>query len=198
MTSTSPILLILGSGANVGQSVARAFAAQGYKVALTSRKASSDDDTTEQVSIAGDLSKPETVAGIFSKVKELLGIPSVVVYNGKTDVYDQAPPWGHADLATAAAVTPSEAKDPLSLPLTDFIRDLNVNTTSAFVAAQQAALGFAELPDSASKTFIYTGNILNEKTVLAPFMNLGVGKSATSHMIHCAATVYAERGFKYA
>lgn len=73
---------------------------------------------------------------------------------------------------------------------------MNVNTTSALVAAQQAALGFAQLPPSASRTFIFTGNCMNEKIVIAPLMDAGMGKSATSHMILTAATVYADQGFK--
>lgn len=89
----------------------------------------------------------------------------------------------------------NDAKDPLSLPLADFTRDLNINTNSAFVAAQQAALAFAQLPDSASKTFIYTGNLLNT-TTMAPLMDLGVGKSATASMIQNVAAAYGDRGFK--
>ncbi len=90
----------------------------------------------------------------------------------------------------------NDAKDPLvSLPLADFTRDLTINTTSAFVAAQQAVLSFKELPDSAARTFIYTGNILNE-TTLAPFLDLGVGKSATAHIIQSAAAAYKDKGYK--
>jgi hypothetical protein len=74
---------------------------------------------------------------------------------------------------------------------------MNINTTSPFVAAQQAALGFQQLPASASKTFIYTGNVLNTGTIIPSLMVSGVGKSATAHMIHVAASVYADRGFKY-
>lgn len=96
----------------------------------------------------------------------------------------------------AAALTRTDGANPLSLPLSDFTRDLNVNTTSAFVAAQQATMGFAELPASSSKTFIYTGNMLNT-TIIPPLLDLGVGKSATAHIIQTAAASYADRGFKY-
>lgn len=81
--STSPIILILGAGPNIGQHVARAFAAKSYKVALASRKIKEEDSTTDQVNISSDLSDPESVIGVFAKVKTLLGLPSVVVYNGK-------------------------------------------------------------------------------------------------------------------
>ena len=89
----------------------------------------------------------------------------------------------------------NDAKNPLTLPLVDFTRDFNINTTSAFVAAQQAVLDFEKLPDSASKTFIYTGNVLNTMT-MAPLLDLGVGKTATAHIIESAAKAYADRGFR--
>lgn len=96
----------------------------------------------------------------------------------------------------AASATPHDAKDPLGLPLEDFARDLAVNTTSAFVAAQQAVLAFEKLPESASRTFICTGNCTNVKPIVA-LMDLGVGKSATAHIIECAAEAYKHKGYKY-
>ena len=50
---------------------------------------------------------------------------------------------------SASTLTPPE--DPFSLPLAAFNRDVAINVTSAFVAAQQAVLGFSQLPASASK-----------------------------------------------
>lgn len=94
-------------------------------------------------------------------------------------------------------MTPNPPNDPLSLQLADFNKDFNINTVSAFVAAQQAATGFAQLPDSAAKTFIYTGNILNT-TIIPPLLDLGVGKAATAHIVQCAAAAYKDRGYKYA
>ncbi|KAL9609302.1 MAG: hypothetical protein Q9167_005920 [Letrouitia subvulpina] len=177
MSSASPVLLILGSGANIGQNVARAFAAKGYKVAVAARKLKEEDSNSDQLNISSDLSDPDSVSGVFSKVKASLGRPSVVIYN-------------------AGAATFNDAKHPFSISLTDFNRDLHVNTVSVFAAAQQAVLGFEQLPDSASKTFIYTGNLLNT-TTMAPLMDLGVGKSATAHMIQSASQAYADRGFKF-
>jgi NAD(P)-dependent dehydrogenase (short-subunit alcohol dehydrogenase family) len=83
MPTTSPVLLILGSGPHVGEHVARAFAAKGYKVALASRKSKEEGNTADQINISSDFSSPESVVEVFSKVKALLGVPSVVVYNGK-------------------------------------------------------------------------------------------------------------------
>jgi len=177
MPNTSPVIFILGAGANIGQHVAKAFASKGYKVALAARSLKEADNKSDQINVPIDLSDPSSVIKAFSKVETLLGAPSVVVYN-------------------AAAVTPNDAKDPLSLPLADFTRDLNVNTTSAFVAAQQAVLAFKGLPESASRTFIYTGNICNT-TPIAPLLDLGVGKSATAHIIQSAAAAYKDQGFKF-
>ncbi|KXL45070.1 MAG: hypothetical protein FE78DRAFT_125554, partial [Acidomyces sp. 'richmondensis'] len=136
------VVLVLGAGANVGQSPARACAAEGYKVALTARRLKEIDSTAEQLHIPADLSDPKTVVEVFSTVK------------------------GEAGDSQPAAATRSDPTNPLSPPLTDFTRDMTVNTTIAFLAAQQAAQSFAELPDSMSKTFIYTGNILH--TTITP------------------------------
>ena len=95
----------------------------------------------------------------------------------------------------AVAATRNDAKNPFCRPLADFARDLKINTTSVYAAAQQAALCFEELPKSPPRTFIYTGNILNT-TIAFPILVLGVGKSATAHMIQYAVTAYADRGFE--
>ncbi|KAK9482169.1 hypothetical protein V1527DRAFT_415745 [Lipomyces starkeyi] len=174
----SPVILILGAGPNIGQHVGKAFAAKGYKVALTAWRLSEADSTADLLNISADLSDPNSVVTAFTKVKSKFGTPSVVVYN-------------------VSAVVPNPPADPLSVPLANFARDLTINTTTAFVAAQQAAQSFSELPDSASRTFIYTGNILNTEFVIPPLLDLGVGKSATAHIIHSAATAYKDRGFKF-
>ncbi|GAB7353354.1 hypothetical protein MBLNU459_g3839t1 [Dothideomycetes sp. NU459] len=177
MTSTSPVVLILGAGANIGQHVAQAFATKGYKVALVARSVSEGDSTADRVYISSDLSDPNNVVKIFSTVEALLGVPSVVVYN-------------------AAARTSYATNKPLSLGVADFTRNLNINTVSAFAAAQQASLAFERLPNPASRTFIYTGNVLNT-TTMASLLDLGVGKTATAHIIQSAALAYKERGFKF-
>ncbi|KAF2649882.1 putative short-chain dehydrogenase [Lophiostoma macrostomum CBS 122681] len=176
--SASKVLLILGSGPNVGKSVAQAFIAKGYKVAHTSRKSRENSNTADEINIAADLSKPESVAEVFTQVKEKLGIPSVVVYN-------------------AAAYNANEPKNPVSLPVSTFAQDLTINVTSVYAAAQQAVAGFEQLPNPASRTFIYTGNIMNDKVVIGPLLTLGVGKSATAHIIQNAAAAYAEKGYKF-
>jgi NAD(P)-dependent dehydrogenase (short-subunit alcohol dehydrogenase family) len=80
--SMSPVVLILGAGANVGTNVARAFTAKGYKVALAARKLQDETNEEGQLTIRSDFADPSSVIDAFAKVREVLGEPSVVVYNG--------------------------------------------------------------------------------------------------------------------
>jgi len=72
---------------------------------------------------------------------------------------------------------------------------MSVNTVSAYVAIQEALAGFNTLPSSASKAFLYTGNILNLEPILG-LQTCGAGKSATAHLIQVAALTYREKGLK--
>ena len=96
----------------------------------------------------------------------------------------------------APASPHNPADDPLALSVADLNDSLQVNTASALVAAQQAQKSFASLPTTASRTFIYTGNILNI-TPMTPFLGLGRGKSATAHLIALASRAYQAKGYKY-
>ncbi|KAH0489736.1 hypothetical protein TgHK011_010151 [Trichoderma gracile] len=169
---TANIALVFGYGPRVGAAVASAFAARGYKVAVVSRSGNADA-TKDYLSIKADLSDARNVEGVFDRVTNELGLPSVVVYN-------------------ALILSPLGFEQPLSSVITD----AHVNTFSAYAAAQLAVKGFAELPSDASKTFIYTGNKLNIMT-LEPLLSFGMGKSATAHMIHYLAEVYKDTGCKF-
>ncbi|RAL14496.1 putative short-chain dehydrogenase [Aspergillus homomorphus CBS 101889] len=176
-SSTSPVVLILGAGRNIGKHTAQLFTTKGYKVAVAARSINENDSTSTQLYLQCDLSDPNAVQDVFSRVKATLGDPSVVVYN-------------------AYALTQTDADDIFSLSTTQFSHDLNVNTTSAFAAAQQAVKTFERLPTSAARTFLYTGNALNGFAVPL-FFTLGVGKSASAHMIESASLAYREKGFKF-
>jgi hypothetical protein len=82
--ANQPVALILGSGPNVGQHVARALVSKGYKVALASRSAPKDSSTSNPTTFQTDLSNPSSVPELFTRVKETLGTPNVVVYNGNS------------------------------------------------------------------------------------------------------------------
>ena len=82
MTTKSPIVLILGAGPNIGQSVARLFSSKGYKVGLAARFIKESESTSTQLNIPSDFSKTDDIINAFTKIKKTFGIPSVVVYNG--------------------------------------------------------------------------------------------------------------------
>lgn len=76
------VALILGYGPRVGVAVARAFATDGYQVAVVSRSKKASSPTQDYLFLEADLYDPSTVETIFSTVIEKLGHPSVVIYNG--------------------------------------------------------------------------------------------------------------------
>ncbi len=96
----------------------------------------------------------------------------------------------------AAPATWHNAAEPLNLPLENFTKELKGNTVSVFAAAQQAVLGWAELPATAPRTFIYTGNGTNFHLTMAAAISLGIGKSATASLIHALADAYKSKGYQ--
>ena len=87
---TSPIkmaprtVLILGSGPRIGDAVSEKFAADGYKVALVSRKGTNSINEKGYLSLQADFANtdPSILASVFDKVKsEFKEAPSIVVYN---------------------------------------------------------------------------------------------------------------------
>jgi NAD(P)-dependent dehydrogenase (short-subunit alcohol dehydrogenase family) len=80
--SSQGVVLILGAGPNIGQHVSRAFVAEGYKVAMVSRSVK-EDDSLNQTNFQFDLSDPFSIPEVFAKVKDTVGLPSVVIYNGE-------------------------------------------------------------------------------------------------------------------
>ncbi|OQD97929.1 hypothetical protein PENSOL_c010G09277 [Penicillium solitum] len=158
-----PVILILGSGPRVGAAVAKQFASTGYSVAIASRSASAGKTTEGYLSVKADLSNPSSISAVFDAVKaEFQSPPSVVVYN-------------------AAALTPPADDTLFSIPADSVAADLNVNTVSAYAAAQEAVKGWEGLPQNTNKLFIFTGNMQNKAVIPMPLMlNLGIGKSASA------------------
>lgn len=194
MPASSPVALILGAGPKVGLPAAKAFASKGYRVAIAARSLKESDSTPDQLNIKSDFANPEEVVSAFAKVRKELGIPSVVLYNGRLLA---APNPGQvlSDTQLAGAATFAPKGEPFSVSLDAFKRDMTVNHTSVFVAAQQAVLGFAELPDDSPRTFFFTGNILNVQA-LPQFLESGAGKAASAHMMMAAALEYKDKGYK--
>ncbi|KAH7084992.1 hypothetical protein BKA63DRAFT_559656 [Paraphoma chrysanthemicola] len=174
------VLLFLGAGRNVGAASVALFKSKGYKVASVSRSIKSDIKTNSDLYLTADFSDPRSVQEVYNKVEQELGIPNVVIYNPYS--------WSMGP----------EPSNPVSAPLADFEKDLNINTVSAYVASQAAVNGFRRLPENVKKTFIYTGN--NGNTIIVPeFLMLGIGKTATWYMIQslAAANVLSANGQRF-
>jgi NAD(P)-dependent dehydrogenase (short-subunit alcohol dehydrogenase family) len=89
-----------------------------------------------------------------------------------------------------------DPEDPLSsVSIEDFNHEMAVNATTPFFAAQEAVKGFRQLTDTASRTFIFTGNKLNV-SARPGVLVFGMGKSAAAHLVRAASIAYEQQGFK--
>ncbi|KAL3458329.1 hypothetical protein BJX64DRAFT_301981 [Aspergillus heterothallicus] len=175
------VALILGAGPRVGATVAATFASAGYKVAVASRRGTGSTTPEGYLSLQADFTKPESIPSVFDAIKAAYkAAPNVVVYN-------------------AAALTPPPATDSaLSIPLSSFESDLNVNTVTPYAAAQEAIKGWETLPGDVKKSFIYTGNGLNTNQLPGALMlNLGVGKAASAYWLAVADVNYKAQGYRF-
>ncbi|MBT6364136.1 MAG: SDR family oxidoreductase, partial [Rhodospirillaceae bacterium] len=76
--------LIVGAGPGLSASLARLFAAQGMKVALTARDTGKLADLAgeiDAVTVACDVGDAESIESMWAAVKAEIGVPDVVVYN---------------------------------------------------------------------------------------------------------------------
>lgn len=76
--------LIIGAGAGLSASLARKFAANGYRVALAARNAGKLADLAKETgatAYACDAASPTDMADLFASVDRDIGEPEVVVYN---------------------------------------------------------------------------------------------------------------------
>lgn len=176
--ASKPIALILGAGPRVGAALAQKFSSLGYKVATASRSGTGTKTAAGFLSLKADFTKPDSIPGLFDAVRaEFHTAPSVVVYNA------------------GALTVPPEQDNLFSIPTETVLSDLNINTISAYVAAQQAVSGWKTLPGDTKKTFIFTGNILNVTILPAPLMlNLGMGKAASAFWVGLADATFTAPG----
>ena len=83
--SAPPVLLLLGAGSNLGTKIPCIFSQAGYKIALVSRSLGEGIQENGYYHVRADFSKPERIPEVFEKVKQNVGIPTVVVYNGASN-----------------------------------------------------------------------------------------------------------------
>ena len=87
MTTTPKIALITGAGSGIGKSVALAFLRAGYSVVLAGRRLEAleavveESGSTKALAVATDVSNPESVSALFTKIKEAFGRIDVIFNN---------------------------------------------------------------------------------------------------------------------
>jgi NAD(P)-dependent dehydrogenase (short-subunit alcohol dehydrogenase family) len=82
-TMAHQVVLVLGAGKNVGSAAVSKFKSKGYKVAAVSRNPIAEVRQDADLVLSADFSDPNCFAGIFEQVEGALGLPNVVIYNGK-------------------------------------------------------------------------------------------------------------------
>jgi NAD(P)-dependent dehydrogenase (short-subunit alcohol dehydrogenase family) len=116
---TKPVCVVVGIGPKTGAALVRRFAAEGYAVALLSRKTEYSTQLAAEVesakAYACDITDAAAVAATFSAVVTELGAIEVLLYNAGSGV------WGTIEEISAA----------------DFEQSWRVNALGAFLATQQ-------------------------------------------------------------
>jgi NAD(P)-dependent dehydrogenase (short-subunit alcohol dehydrogenase family) len=124
MAASNRIALVTGAGTGIGKAAALALLGDGWSVALVGRRKALLDKTAADsgaggraLALAGDVGKPETVKGIFAKVKET---------------------WGRLDLLfnNAGMGAPAIPMEDLSFEQWQAVVD--VNLTGMFLCSQEA------------------------------------------------------------
>ena len=76
------VLLLYGSGPNVGAAVLRKFAANDWKTAAVVRTMKDEYKGSANLILQADLSDTEAIQKAYDETETKLGTPSCVVYNG--------------------------------------------------------------------------------------------------------------------
>ena len=112
--------LIIGAGAGISASLARAFAREGLKVGLVGRNTAKLAELASQINAAvfsADASQPADMVNLFKHVDASLGEPDVVVYNPSSRVH-----------GSVAEIDPAVVRDAIA-----------ITAFGGFLAVQQAA-----------------------------------------------------------
>jgi hypothetical protein len=99
----------------------------------------------------------------------------------------------------SAALFTHDGQDPiLGFSTSALQSSLAINVSSVILAMAESIKGFRELPSTAAKTFIFTGNMLNVN-LIPGMMTFGIAKGAAAYAIRTAASteLYTKEGMKF-
>lgn len=87
MNTNDKVALVTGAGTGIGKAVAMALLGEGYRVVLAGRRieplneVARESGTDRALAVATDVSRPESVAALFAKIKEVFGRLDVLFNN---------------------------------------------------------------------------------------------------------------------
>lgn len=76
------VLLLYGSGPNVGAGILKKFAANGWKTAAVVRTMKDEYKNSAELVLQADFADAQAIQKVYSEVESKLGTPNCVVYNG--------------------------------------------------------------------------------------------------------------------
>ena len=121
-----PVCAVVGIGPKNGAAFARRFDAEGYSLALLSRKTEFSTGLASELASAKayacDVTDPPAIEEAFAKVRDDLGEVDVLIYNAGSGV------WGSIDELSAA----------------DFEQSWRINALGAFLTSRQVIPGMKE------------------------------------------------------
>ncbi|KAJ7260907.1 hypothetical protein B0H12DRAFT_1231652 [Mycena haematopus] len=159
---------IIGAGKNIGEHTGAALKANGYQVALGSRKPVIDHATKD-----GYFSS-------FAQVTKEFGSPNVVIFNA------------------AVSVSPPVPEDPLTLSVEAFKQHTDVGLSVYAAAQEALVGFRSETNKDVPKTFIVTGNPLPWVPATRPHvLGLNIEKVLEWRLIEILSRAYSKEGFRF-
>ena len=170
-------VVIVGAGSGLGLSVAQAFGAKGFDVALVARNKDHLDDMNSALAnsnitsrgFVADVTDESQIAAAFAQVREVFGQVDVLVYNA----------------GVIAAVSAAEA----TAELTN--KHLQVNIIGAIASAQQVIPDMVERGQGA---IFFTGGGSSELTATPMLTTLSIGKSGLRSYARCLHEDLKDKG----
>ncbi len=123
MNTNDKVALVTGAGTGIGKAVAMALLGEGYRVVLAGRRieplneVARESGTDRALAVATDVSRPESVAALFAKIKEVFGRLDVLFNNAGVNS-----PRGNLE----------------DLTFEQWQNVVNINLTGSFLCAQGA------------------------------------------------------------